>query len=133
MAGKKFTGPVAGQDIAALAADYEQADRFDRVRVGALGAYYRVGFRVKAIPYARMERAFIRVQQVRGRMCCGEATFVYFRLVFLVDGREICDNMSEDEKAMDAALAKIHERAPQVPVGLEKKPEQADAADGREL
>ncbi len=120
MADKRFSGPVEGLDRGLLSADYEQAERFDRLRVGALAVYYREGFRIKAIPYARMERAFIRVQQVRGRMCCGETTFFYYRMVFLVDGREIADNMSEDEKAMDAALARIHERAPELPVGFEK-------------
>lgn len=121
MAEKKFAGPIEGLDPAALAADWERAERFDKLRVGALAVYYRDGFRVKAVPYSRMERAFIRVQQVRGRMCCGETAFFYYRLVFLVDGKEIADNMSEDEKAMDAALARLHERAPQVPVGFEKK------------
>ena len=119
MAEKKFTGPVQGQDLSALSADYEKAEIFDRLRVGDLAVYYRDGFRIKAVPYSRMERAFIRVQQVRGRMCCGETAFLYFRIVFLVDGKEIADNMSEDEKAMDAALARIHEKAPQVPVGFE--------------
>ena len=120
MADKKFTGPVEGLDPAALAADYERAERFDKLRVGALAVYYRDGFRIKAVPYARMERAFIRVQQVRGKLCCGQAFFDYFRMVFLVDGKEIADNMSEDEKLMDAALAKIHELAPAVPVGVVK-------------
>ena len=120
MAEKKFTGPAEGLDPAALAADYEGAERFDKLRVGALAVYYRDGFRIKAVPYARMERAFIRVQQVRGRMCCGETAFFYFRMVFLVGGKEIADYMSEDEKTMDAALAKIHELAPAVPVGVVK-------------
>lgn len=121
MAEKRFSGPVEGLDPAALAADYERAERFDKLRVGALAVYYRDGFRVKAVPFARMQRAFIRVQQVRGRMCCGEAAFFYYRLVFLVDGKEICDNMSENEKAMDAALARLHEMAPEVPVGVAKE------------
>lgn len=120
MAEKKFTGPIQGQDLSALSADYESAQLFDRLRVGRLAVYYRDGFRIKAVPYSRMERAFIRVQQVRGRMCCGETAFLYFRLVFLVDGKEIADNMSENEKAMDEALARLHELAPQVPVGFEK-------------
>ena len=119
MAEKKFIGPVEGLDPAALANDYEQAPRYDKLRVGRHAVYYRDGFRVKAIPYRRMERAFIRVQQVRGRMCCGEAAFFYFRMVFLVDGKEICDNMSENEKAMDEALEQIRKMAPGLPTGFE--------------
>ena len=120
MAEKKVSGPVEGLEPAALAADYESAASFEKLRVGKLAVYYRDGFRVKAVPYGKMERAFIRVQEVRGRMCCGQATFAYFRPVFLVGGREYAEYMSEDEKAMDAALARIHERAPELPVGFEK-------------
>ncbi len=120
MAEKKFSGPIEGLDPAALAADQESAERFDKLRVGKLAVYYREGFRTRAIPYRRMERAFIRVQQVRGRMCCGEAAFFYYRMVFLVDGKEIAEYLSEDEKAMDEALAKLHEMAPEVAIGVEQ-------------
>ena len=121
MAEKKFSGPVEGLDGAALAADYESAASFEKLRVGKMAVYYRDGFRVKAVPYAKMERAFIRAQEVRGRMCCGQATFAYFRPVFLVGGKEYAEYLSEDEKAMDAALAKLHELAPEVPVGVAEK------------
>ena len=121
MAEKKFAGPVRGLDSAALAADWESAQVFDKLRVGRLAVFYRDGFRVKAIPYARMERAFIRIQEVRGKLCCGQTFFAYFRMVFLADGREISDFISENEQAMDAALAKIHEMAPALPIGVAEK------------
>ncbi len=102
----------------ALAADYEKAERFDKVRVGDLGVYYRDGLRIRHVAYSEMQRAFIRIQEVNGRMCCGRATFAYYRLVFLINGKENQDIMSENEKAMDAALARIGEMAPSVPLGV---------------
>ncbi len=118
MSEKRFAGPVEGLDPAALGADFDAAAAFDKLRVGKLAVYYRDGFRVKAIPYSRMDRAFIRIQEVRGRMCCGQAIFAYYRMVFVVNGKEIADFISEDEQAMDAALAAIHEAAPELPVGV---------------
>ncbi len=132
MAEKKFSGPIEGLEPPVLSEDWERAERFDKLRLGRLAVYYRDGFRVKAIPYARMERAFIRVQQVRGRMCCGEAAFFYYRLVLLAGGKEYADNMSEDEKAMDAALARLHELAPQVPVGYPGKSAAEAKQEGEE-
>ena len=44
-----------------------------------------------------------------------------FRMVFVVGGKEIANFISEDEKAMDAALAAIHEAAPELPVGVGEK------------
>ena len=40
-------------------------------------------------------------------MCCGQADFDYYRVVFVHDGKEFADYMSEKEKLMDDALAAI--------------------------
>lgn len=118
MAEKKLTG-IKGLAVPPEAgADFEAAQVFDKVRVGKLGVYYRDGFRTRFIPYDYMDRVFIRIQEVNGRMCCGSTTFAYFRLVFVHDGKEFADVISEKEESMDAALACIHEQAPQVPTGF---------------
>ena len=121
MAEKKFAGLTGTVDSPEVNADFETAELFDKVRVGRLGVYYRDGFKTKFVDYPSMERVFIRIQEVNGRMCCGNATFAYYRLVFLCGGKEIADVMSEKEAAMDAALAKIHDMAPQIPIGVAAK------------
>lgn len=124
MAEKRFAGLQGAVESAKLSADFEAAESFDKLRVGRLGVYYRDGFKTKYIDYAGMERAFIRIQEVNGRMCCGRATFAYYRMVFVCGGREIADFMSEKEAEMDAALAKIHAMAPDVLIGVAPKEEQ---------
>ena len=120
MADKKFISPSGPVTDTSVAADFESAVKFDKVFLGALGAYYRDGLRIKYVPYAALERAFIRVQEVNGRFCCGKAVFAYFRLVFVVAGTEWGDVMSEDEKAMDEALAEIARRSPSTAIGFVK-------------
>ena len=110
MAEKRF---ISGKDTP----DYESARQFDKLRVGAEGVYYREGLRTRFIPYGDMDRVFIRIQEVNGRMCCGRATFAYYRLVFCKDGAEFADVLSENEKAMDEALACIAANAPQLAIG----------------
>ncbi len=118
MADRKFFSFKGAVVPAEAEGDYEAAQVFDKVRVGRLGVYYRDGFRIRCVPYAFIDRVFIRIQEVRGRMCCGQTTFAYFRLVFVKDGKELGDVISESEEAMDAALAKIGELAPQVATGF---------------
>lgn len=120
MSEKRFLSPAGAVTDAAVAADFEKAEVFDRAYVGSLGVYCRDGFRMKFVPYPSLERAFIRVQEVNGRLCCGKAVFAYFRLVLVVKGREWCDILSEDEKAMDAALAAIAARSPGTAIGFVK-------------
>ena len=118
MANKKFAGIHGPVETAAVNADFDSAEVFDKVRVGKQGVYFRDGFKTRFLDYASLERVFIRVQQVNGRMCCGNATFEYFRLVFVSDGKEIADVISEKEKAMDDALARIGELAPNLAIGF---------------
>lgn len=120
MAEKRFTSPAGIVSDASVNADFESAQSFDKAFVGKLGVYYRDGFKTKYIPYAQLERAFIRVQEVNGRMCCGNATFHYFRLILVAAGREWGNIMSEDEKAMDDALAAIAQRSPATAIGFVK-------------
>ena len=120
MAEKKFTAPSGVVSDAAVAADFESAAVYDKALIGALGVYYRDGFKTKFVPYPDLERAFIRVQEVNGRLCCGRAVFAYFRLILVVKGKEWGDVMSEDEKAMDDALAAIAQRSPSTAIGFVK-------------
>ena len=107
MAEKKFKGIRGTLESTELSADYEKAPVFDKLRVGEKGVYFRDGLRIRYLPYDYIDRAFIRVQETRSRMCCGQANFNYFRIVFVHDGEEFADYLSEMEKETDDALAAI--------------------------
>ena len=116
MAEKRFSGMNGPVESAEVAEDYEGAAVFDKLRVGDLGVYFRDGFKTRFLPFDYIHRAFIRVQEVNGKLCCGKAVFSYFRMVFVHDGKEVIDVISENEKAMDDALARIAEKG--VPTGV---------------
>lgn len=118
MAERKFSTLNGLVDTPELNIDYENAKVFDKLRVGSLGVYFRDGFRIKHIPYDYIDRAFIRVQQTQARMCCGQANFDYFRMVFVHDRKEFTDVLSEKEQAMDDALSEIASHG--VPTGFVK-------------
>ena len=121
MAEKKFSGINDTVIDALVEADYDEAPQFDKVKVGKLGVYFRDGFKTRYLEYGLLDRVFIRVQQVNGKLCCGNTILQYFRLVFVKDGKEFIDIISENEQAMDDALALIAANAPQLKIGFEKK------------
>ena len=90
-----------------ISRDYEKARQFDRLRVGEMGVFFRDGLRTRFIPFDYMDRVFIRVQETRSRMCCGQTNWYYYRIVFVHDGKEFVNYMSEKEKDMEEALAEI--------------------------
>jgi len=118
MAEKKFAGLTGTVDSPEVAADYEAAQKFERVKIGALGVYYRDGLKTRFIPYDIMERAFLRIQEVNGKLCCGSTTFAYYHLLFVVDGKEYGDILSENEQLMRDALAAIAKAAPNLKIGV---------------
>ena len=107
MAEKKFAGVNGNVETPEVNADYESAAVFEKLRVGNLGVYFRDGLKIRFIPFEYIDRAFIRVQETRSRMCCGQANFNYFRVVFVHDGKEFANYMTEKEKESDEALAAI--------------------------
>ena len=118
MSQKKFAGLNGQVENTAVTADYESAQNFEALRVGKLGVYYREGFKTRFFAFAELERAFLRVQEVRGRMCCGQAFFAYFRMVLVAGGKEYDYAMSEKEQLMRDALAAIAANAPALPIGV---------------
>lgn len=120
MADKKFAGVNGTVNSAEVAEDFAAAQQFDKVRVGKLGVYFKEGFRIRYLSYQDFDRAFIRVNEVDGKLCCGKSTFQYFRLVFVRSGKEFTDVISEDEKAMDDALAQIKAACPEMAIGFVK-------------
>ena len=121
MAEKKFYTPEGRIETPEAAADFEGAKLFDKLKVGKLGVYYRETLKLRFIPYEFIERAFIRIHEVNGRMCCGNTKFQYFTMVFIHGGKEYGNVISEKEALMDEALALIHEMAPEIAIGVEAK------------
>ena len=120
MSEKKFAGVKGTVDSVEVAEDFAGAQQFDKVKVGKLGVYFKEGFHTKYLSYQDFDRVFIRINEVNGKLCCGKSTFQYFRLVFVRDGKEFTDVISEDEKAMDGALARIRELCPEMATGFVK-------------
>ena len=120
MAEKRFAGIDGMTESAEIAADYEAAEKFGKIRVGKLGAYFRDGFHMRYIPFEYVDRAFIRIHEVNGKLCCGSTVFQYFRLVFVHDGKEFADVINEDEPMMDRVLAAIARNSPHTLIGVEK-------------
>lgn len=114
----KFTSPGGKIENREIEKDYESAVIFEKLRVGDTGVFFKSGFAMKYLPYDYLERVFLRIHEVEGKLCCGSTVFQYFRIVFVHDGKEFADIVSENEKVMREALAAIGAHAPQVKIGI---------------
>lgn len=107
------SGPVGSPE---LTLDYEAAQRFGKLRVGARGVYFRDGLRLRHVAYGEMERVVLRIEKVHSRTCCSGVAYPVCHLIFIVGGRELDRCLSEDRAAMEAAVRAIRTQAPALPV-----------------
>ena len=113
----KFSTSKGKLDSVDLTEDYEKAEVFEKTHIGNLGVFFPSGFGIKFISYDELEQAFIRIHEVDGKLCCGKATFYYYRLVLVANGREYIDIISEYEALMDQALAAVARKSPDTKIG----------------
>lgn len=121
MADKKIYGPQGKIESAEINQDFKDAKDFAKLKIGRLGVYYKENLRLKFLPFDFIERAFIRIHEAKAVTCCSCTSYNYYSLEFVHDGREYKNVLSESESLMDEALAYIHELAPAVAIGYEKK------------
>ncbi|MDO4983345.1 MAG: hypothetical protein Q4E35_07300 [Eubacteriales bacterium] len=69
MASKTFSGIDGKINSADVNADYESSERFDNVRVGKLGVFFRDFPKIRFLAYDLLERVFIRVNEVNLKTC----------------------------------------------------------------
>lgn len=110
---------VSGDPVPANAEkDFTGAPVFDRIRTGNTGIFFPAGFRMKYIPYDSFDRAFLRIHAVDAKMCCSSAGFDYFSLVLMNGNTCVAEHLSENRKAMQAALEQIKSIAPAIAIGV---------------
>ena len=120
-----MSGFITPADMAfaqsALDLDHSSADRFDPLRVGKLGVYFRRGFRRHFIPFNALEAVVLREQTLLNVPRCGRAIHSYHHLVFVLGEKETGDLISEDRKLFEAAAELIKERACHIELRKELK------------
>lgn len=95
---------------AALAADWQAAERCGPYRVGELGFYYRSRLRWHCLPYGGFTHAFKRAMLCAARHCGGVDHFDTFWLVFCSGPDELAEAKTIDEKHADRALELLKAR-----------------------
>ena len=102
-------------------ADYRQAEECKKVRLGALGIYYRDLWRRIFVPYEYVTRAYRGVSVV---MPDDHPAIEYFRLILKHDEKEIANVIfgEHDEELVDRIVLRIHELHPATEAGYVEPP-----------
>lgn len=96
----------------------ENTVKTGKVKFEGTALNFRSGLKNVTVPYSELERAFLRVREATGKMCCGTACFADCYLVLVSGGRELAEIRMEKED-VQAALGMIAERSPSTIIGKE--------------
>ncbi len=108
------TGEPAGDRFGA-------AERYGRCLIGQDGVAFPQRLSKKFLTWGDLSRAFLRVQEVNAKMCCGSANFdLPYLILRTKDGVEFSTSFSERREA-DRALEAIQRFAPDLPIGFIKE------------
>ena len=94
----------------------ENPVKIGKLRLDGEAVHFRSGLKNVTLPYGELERAFLRVREATGKMCCGTACFADYYLVLVSAGRELADMRMEKED-VEAVLSLIAERSPGTVIG----------------
>lgn len=94
-------------------------ERVGPYRIGEKAFSYRDGLRRRTVEYGTFDCVFKRAMLCSARHCGGVDHFDTYWVVFCRDGKELCAAKTIDEKYADRALELIHEKLPEVKIGLD--------------
>ena len=94
----------------------ENPVKIGKLRLDGEAVHFRSGLKNVTLPYGELERAFLRVREATGKMCCGTACFANCYLVLVSAGRELAEMRMEKED-IEAVLSLIAERSPGTVIG----------------
>ena len=106
---KKTIGDAAHVD------DYSAAEEIGRVRLGALGLYYRDLGRKYFVPYEYIDRRFTRVNIVEPD---DSPAYFYYRLILVHGEKEFANLIFEKEEDVDKIHARLQEIRPEIASGF---------------
>jgi len=103
---------ASGENLT-IDSEFSAAERYENVKLGTDHLFWKPLLRWHVIPLSQAKRIFRRVQDVRGRLCCGGRSYRMEKLVLLLSGDaeleiHIGDDVEKDAKALLEALQVAH-------------------------
>lgn len=91
-----------------------------KIRLNDQEISYKKGFKWSSVPYGEIVQAYLRIEEVNGRLCCGVANFdMYFLMIRTRSGDSIKIEASSRE-IVKSVLEELKKRNPLIEIGYKK-------------
>lgn len=91
-----------------------------RIRLRNNDIEYKKGFKWYTLPYAEIRQAYLRIEEVNGRLCCGVASFDMFFLMLKTNGGELLKIEATSKDIVKQMLEEIRKKNEKTEIGYKK-------------
>lgn len=81
---------------------------------------YKKGLKWYKLPYSDIKQAYLRVEEVNGKLCCGVANFDMFFLVIKTKEEKLLKIEASSKEIVKEILEFLQEKNPEIEVGFKK-------------
>ncbi|MGN0155798.1 MAG: hypothetical protein ACI39N_00985 [Lachnospiraceae bacterium] len=81
---------------------------------------YKKGLKWCTLPYSDIKQAYLRVEEVNGKLCCGVANFDMYFLVLVTKAEETIKIEASSKEAVKELLDLLKEKNPDIEIGYKK-------------
>ena len=87
---------------------------------------YRKGFKWKTIPYDEIVQAYLRIEEVNGRLCCGVANFDMHFLMLKTRSDGLIKIEAASKDVVKGLLEQLKQKNPAIEIGFKKESREAE-------
>ena len=92
-----------------------------RIKLQERELEYKRGFKWCVLSYSEITHAYMRIEEVRGRLCCSVANFDMHFLVVKTKSGELIKIEASSIDAVKRVLEELKERNPEIEIGYKKQ------------
>lgn len=84
---------------------------------------YKKGLKWYSLPYEEIEHAYLRIEEIKGRLCCGVANFDLYFLVLKTRSGKLVKAEAGSQETVKEMLEELKKKNDKIEIGF-KKPEE---------
>ncbi|MCM1125769.1 MAG: hypothetical protein NC429_04800 [Lachnospiraceae bacterium] len=92
-----------------------------KVKLGEQELSYRRGFKWYALPYEDITHAYLRIEEVRSKLCCAMANLDMHFLVLKTKKGELLKLEASSKESVKRMLDELKQKNPDVSIGFKKE------------
>lgn len=91
-----------------------------KIKIGDSVLTYKKGFKWQTLAISDIAQAYLRIEEVNGKLCCGVASFDMHFLMLKTKEDALLKLEASDRETVETMLQALKEKNPEIKIGYDK-------------